>query len=106
MGALTYLLLIIVSFLGPFRSQYLLHYRFADVVDGIEKYKSEKGRCPEKLDALVPSYVSSIPSCWPGFGEPNYYSTSEDINCRLTCMVFVFWRTSYDTKVKGWYGWD
>jgi hypothetical protein len=57
--------------------------RYDIVIDAIEKYHADNGDYPPSLDALVPTYLSSVPAKYMKFGEElNYFPDPFDDDAR------------------------
>jgi hypothetical protein len=57
--------------------------RYDAVINAIEKYHAANGYYPPTLDALVPTYLASVPGNYMKFGEElNYYPDPSSENAR------------------------
>ena len=57
--------------------------RYDVVIDAIEKYYADNGHYPPSLEALVPTYLVSVPGKYMKFGEElNYYPDPFNENAR------------------------
>lgn len=91
-----------------------LEARFAPLIAALESYHSSKGAYPESVGALVPEWLAQVPTC--GGPEPvgsdaalaadTGYHRREDGSFGITCYTIVFWKYTYDSRQKLWYGWD
>ncbi|MCP3103462.1 hypothetical protein LZ198_31720 [Myxococcus sp. K15C18031901] len=86
---------------------------FAPLIASLEAYRAEKGTYPETVEELVPTRIATLPTCdlQGGTSEPpshrdSGYHRYSDGKYIITCYTVVFWKYSYDSKEKYWYGWD
>jgi hypothetical protein len=75
---------------------------FAPVIEALEKYKTANNRYPEKdkLEALTPTYLDTLPSC-PGSNKPGatYYFVTHSGGSMLGCRFYLSpYLYSSDTK--------
>ncbi|MCK8502843.1 hypothetical protein [Myxococcus fulvus] len=91
-----------------------LEVRFAPLIAALESYHASKGVYPESTKELVPEWIAQVPTC--AGVEPEGpaatlamdigYHRREDGSFGITCYTIVFWKYSYDSRQKLWYGWD
>ena len=81
--SVVFLIVIVAALAGPWQTL-SRDRRLASAFDGLvhvgaalERYRTDKGRYPESLDALVPTYLTEIPED-PYAGEPPRYATSPE----------------------------
>ena len=86
---------------------------FAPLIAALEAYRAEKGTYPESIEALVPDRLEKLPTCdlTEGAGEPGRpvergYQLMSSNQFSITCYTVVFWKYSYNSQEKAWYGWD
>ncbi len=84
----------------------LLESRLQPVIVGLEAYRDVNGSYPSALDALVPDYMESLPTC-PNFGV-TYFTREEAGTTRflLTCVTFGFNKHTYFSATGLWKDWD
>ena len=78
------------------------------IVRACETYRDANGRYPDRLDQLVPQYLSSIPvakyCCW--FGEFRYFRSPEPEarECHSLCWYLIppFGTMIYDFEKGKW----
>lgn len=86
---------------------------FRPLLAALERYKSDHGKYPDRLDKLVPEYVSTLPRCPDDrYGSGNkYYSLMQGDSARIgdqyviDCVmgVFVFPQlATYESDIPGW----
>ncbi|AKF86443.1 hypothetical protein MFUL124B02_26950 [Myxococcus fulvus 124B02] len=91
-----------------------MEMRFAPLIAALESYHSSKGAYPESVKALVPEWIAQVPTCDgpepegsdSPFATDTGYHRREDGSFGITCYTIVFWKYSYDSRQKLWYGWD
>ena len=76
---------------------------FNPVIGALERYKSANGSYPEKLEALVPEYLTELPCC-PGSSKPGagYYLDGKSGDYVLGCYTFMFSKRLYNSQTKRW----
>ncbi|MCE9673494.1 hypothetical protein LY474_37375 [Myxococcus stipitatus] len=86
---------------------------FAPLIAALEAYRAEKGTYPESLEALVPDRLEKLPACdlaegrsEPGRPVERGYQLMASDRFSITCYTVVFWKYSYNSQQKEWYGWD
>ena len=86
---------------GPKSS--LVDTTFAPVIDALDKYKATNRRYPDKLDALLPAYLSALPSC-PDSTKPGaaYFVDPKSGEYKLGCYTMLFTTRLYDSGAKRW----
>lgn len=74
----------------------------SDIVQALERYRSDEGSYPASLDALVPAYLADIPQ--PAWGEEWTYRTfSDGAHCELYVRPAESALTlRYDFSARGW----
>jgi hypothetical protein len=84
----------------------LLESRLQPVIVALEAYRDVNGGYPSALDALVPDYMESLPTC-PNFGV-TYFTREEAGITRflLTCVTFGFNKHTYFSATRSWKDWD
>ncbi len=84
----------------------LLEVRLQPVIVALEAYRDVNSSYPSAMDALVPDYMESLPSC-PNFGIT--YFTREEAGTKrflLTCVTFGFNKHTYFSATGLWKDWD
>ncbi len=84
----------------------LLESRLQPAIVALEAYRDVNGSYPSALDALVPDYMESLPTC-PNFGV-TYFTREEAGTTRflLTCVTFGFNKHTYFSATGLWMDWD
>lgn len=99
-----------LHYAGPFHLLFL-RYKLAPTITAIENYRRDEGTYPEKLEQLLPKYLTTLPSCFPpGYMPISYDSYSQDKfsvknDFGLTCLTLGFLKATYHPD-RGWYLWD
>ena len=98
--------LVIFGFVGGLIAHHksgLVDSAFAPVIEALDRYKTANGRYPDKLDALVPTYLSALPTC-PDSHRPGggYSPDPMSGEYSLGCYTFVFNKRVYDSRIKQW----
>ncbi len=84
----------------------LLDVRLQPIIVALDAYRDVNGSYPRAIDALVPGYMESIPTC------PNnrilYFGPEEAGTTKfaLTCVTFGFNKHTYDSARGSWEDWD
>jgi len=87
---------------------------FAPLIGALENYSHANGRYPQKLDALIPSFVGQLPSCPkhsnPVLSDQTRYHVTDDgkrfwLTCDLGINVYMVSMT-YRSEIKKWNRWD
>lgn len=81
----------------------LVEMSLTPVIDALEKYKAANGRYPDKLDALVPTYLSPMPNC-PDSSKPGaaYFLDAASGEYVLGCYTTLFMKRLYSSRSKKW----
>jgi len=87
------------------------------VIDAAEAFHAKTGGYPRSAEEMVPAYLLRIPMC-PGNGKrPMYlhkqpgdspfpgFAVGRD-GYSITCYTVVFWKYTYDSEKRRWFGWD
>jgi hypothetical protein len=75
------------------------------VLAALDHYKSDHGRYPDRLDALVPRYLAKVPLAKVaiGFNELHYFLSEDGTEARLWYVVLApFGRRVYFTETRRW----
>jgi hypothetical protein len=81
----------------------LARARARHLVDVCERYKAEQGRYPDRLEDLVPRYLSSVPLAKLSLAFNRfYYSHHEGRHSLMYIVLPPFGRTFYDFEKKRW----
>ena len=84
----------------------LLEDRLQPIIIALEAYRDANGSYPGAIDALIPEYIESIPTC-PNLGIA--YFTREEAGTTtfvLTCVTFGFNKHTYFSATGSWKDWD
>jgi hypothetical protein len=76
------------------------------VISGLEQYRRDHGAPPEKLDDLVPNYLSKIQPPTAGTMQWKYYINPNRRDYRLSCQTPASYPSiNYDSASPdvGWY---
>jgi len=73
----------------------------APLIAKLEQFKSKNGKYPDRLDALVPDYLSELPPC-PISRRPAYVVDEKSGDYELICPTFVFSTRTYTPGTKTW----
>jgi hypothetical protein len=71
------------------------------LIAAVEQYQKDKGRYPESLDALVPTYVPTLPEVQPGQQRPYFYRIEED-GFQLSYVAGFKISRVYHSRTRGW----
>ncbi len=84
----------------------LLEVRLEPIIVALEAYRDANGSYPGAIDALVPEYMQSMPTC-PNFGVL-YFPADEGgtKSFALTCVTFGFNKHTYNSATGSWKDWD
>ncbi|MCX5855369.1 MAG: hypothetical protein NTZ24_12520 [Deltaproteobacteria bacterium] len=66
----------------------------APVIVALEKYKTANNRYPDKLEALIPTYLNALPR--------TAYYVDESGEYTIGRYVFMFSKRLYSSRTKGW----
>ena len=78
----------------------------APLIKALARYKVERGNYPEKIEALVPKYIVSIPIC-PGKNMQIPYFKEKKINeYELICYGFFTHKLRYRSRTGEWDSFD
>ncbi len=84
----------------------LLEFRLQPVIVALEAYRDVHGSYPGAIDAVVPEYLETIPTC-PNLGI--FYSPRDEggiTTFALTCVTFGFNKHTYSSYTGAWQDWD
>jgi hypothetical protein len=84
----------------------LLEGRLQPILVALQAYRDVKGRYPGALDALVPEYMESIPTC---LNHRILYFTGKEPGTpqfALTCVTFGYNKHTYYSSTGSWKDWD
>lgn len=80
-----------------------LEERTAPAIAALEKYKADNGNYPDRLEALTPKYLQSLPECKMLLSKMWYQKLDEEKGYRLICKTGVEWGYyAYDSNLKQW----
>jgi hypothetical protein len=76
------------------------------LIAALERFRTERGAHPARLEELVPGYIEVLPACSPGETRPVPYFRGDDGEYQLTCYTYFVSKHSYSSKEMKWYEWD
>jgi uncharacterized protein DUF2628 len=76
------------------------------LIAALDRFRTERGAYPARLDELVPGHIDALPACSPDEKRPVHYFRGDDGEYTLTCFTYFVSRHSYGSKEKRWYEWD
>ena len=83
------------------RNKAVAESRGTQVVQALSRFKLEAGKYPDKLDALVPKHISTLPTC-PNGDAFAYAAAAGEYT--LTCPKVGFKPYTYDSRNRTWAG--
>jgi hypothetical protein len=101
-----FLTFILVLTVGTERAEQVARHHMTALVPVLERYHADHGAHPEKLTALVPSYLDEKPQCFGSGGSNVNYFRHDNDGYNLVCFIFVFLRVSYDSATQKWEVYD
>lgn len=97
-----FLTCILVLLIGTDHAEQVARHHMTVLVPVLERYHADRGTYPEKLTALVPSYLDEKPQCFGNGGSDVKYFRHDNDGYNLACFIFVFLRVSYDSDTYKW----
>lgn len=96
---------LIWAYFGYQRAQHM-EQASVPLIAALERFRTERGAYPAKLEELVPRYIEVLPACSAGETRPVPYFRGDDGEYQLTCYTYFVSKHSYSSKEKKWYEWD
>jgi hypothetical protein len=91
---------------GIERAEQVARHHMTALIPILDRYHADRGAYPEKLTALVPSYLDEKPQCYGSGGLGISYFRRDNDTYNLACFIFVFLRVSYDSATHKWEVYD
>lgn len=101
-----FLTCILVLVVGTERAEQVARHHMTVLIPVLDRYHADRGAYPEKLTALVPSYLDEKPQCFGNGGSNINYFRHDNDGYNLVCFIFVFLRVSYDSATHRWQVYD
>ncbi|BBP02081.1 hypothetical protein [Sulfuriferula nivalis] len=101
--AAIYSIMVLLVFLANVANNKLAKYRAENLIVAIEKYHQETGHYPEKLNNLVPEYISNIPLAkYTLFFNKFRYINHKDTQALYYVELPPFGRPTYSFNRQSW----
>ena len=101
-----FLTFMLVPTFGIDLAEQAARHHMTALIPVLERYHVDHGVYPEKIIALVPSYLDEKPQCYGSGGLGVSYFRRENDSYNLACFIFLFLRVSYDSATHKWEVYD
>jgi hypothetical protein len=98
------LCLTVLAILSTFMfNKHMGHVNARLIIKAVEDYRSEQGKCPERLEDLVPQYFSRVPRAAIRFESNRYYYIHhKDYHSLMWVEPPPYGRRTYRFETKEW----